>query len=207
LSDTFQIILNVQFIVHETNIIQNKLTLLSWPSPAECFLVLSPTEPIAIFYFLTALVAFRPFLNSESKSKSKFCYDQRLVGQSVLKSNPRLGPRPDFITVREMRVCCCGALSLMRGRVGRLQFLASSSAVVLRSESRGTHDQILLSQTRDYPNMGMPGPRIYIRPGQGGPFIPSGTGFPFRRLLRLTGLRRRYSKPLPRVALKTLNFF
>jgi hypothetical protein len=36
-----------------------------------------------------------------------------------------------------------------------------------------------------------PGPRE-----QGGPYIPPGTGFPFRRLLRLAGLRWRYSIPL-----------
>jgi hypothetical protein len=42
---------------------------------------------------------------------------------------------------------------------------------------------------------GGPGPRIYIP--QGGPVIPPGTGFPFRRLLRLAGLRWRHSTPLP----------
>jgi hypothetical protein len=35
-------------------------------------------------------------------------------------------------------------------------------------------------------------------PEQGGPVIPQGTGFPFRRLLRLAGLRWRYSNPPPR---------
>jgi hypothetical protein len=35
---------------------------------------------------------------------------------------------------------------------------------------------------------------------QGGPVIPPGTGFPFRRLLRLAGLRWRYSNPPPRGA-------
>jgi hypothetical protein len=39
---------------------------------------------------------------------------------------------------------------------------------------------------------GGPGPRIYIPQKQGGPVIPSGTGFPFRCLLRLAGMRRRY---------------
>jgi hypothetical protein len=31
--------------------------------------------------------------------------------------------------------------------------------------------------------------RVYIPQEQGGPVIPPGTGFPFQRLLRLTGLR------------------
>jgi hypothetical protein len=43
-----------------------------------------------------------------------------------------------------------------------------------------------------------PGPRIYIPQEHGGLVIPPGTGFPFRRLLRLAGLRWRYSKPPPR---------
>jgi hypothetical protein len=38
---------------------------------------------------------------------------------------------------------------------------------------------------------------MYIPWEQGGPVIPSGTGFPFRRLLRLAGLRWRHSNPPP----------
>jgi hypothetical protein len=76
-----------------------------------------------------------------------------------------------FTTVWQLRVCWCGALSLARGRVCRLQLLlALANAVIFCSESRGTGDHILLSQIRD---------------------------FPFRRLLRLAGLRRRYSTPPP----------
>jgi hypothetical protein len=37
--------------------------------------------------------------------------------------------------------------------------------------------------------------RIYIPHEHGGPVIPSGTGIPFHRLLRLAGLRWRYSTP------------
>jgi hypothetical protein len=44
--------------------------------------------------------------------------------------------------------------SLTRGWVCRLQLLlALASAVILRSEFRGTHDHILLSQIRDPPNL------------------------------------------------------
>jgi hypothetical protein len=48
------------------------------------------------------------------------------------------------------------------------------------------------------PHPGGPGPPIYILQEQGGPVIPPGTGFPFCRLLWLTGLRWRYSNPLSR---------
>jgi hypothetical protein len=46
-----------------------------------------------------------------------------------------------FITVRQLRVCWCGALSLMRGRGYRSQLLlALARTIILESESRGTRD-------------------------------------------------------------------
>jgi hypothetical protein len=41
------------------------------------------------------------------------------------------------------------------------------------------------------------GPRIYIPQEEGGPVISPGIGFPFHRLLRLSGLRWKYSIPPP----------
>jgi hypothetical protein len=49
------------------------------------------------------------------------------------------------------------------------------------------------------PQPGAPGLRIYIPQEQGGPVIPPGTEFPFRRLLRLAGLRWRYSTMHPQI--------
>jgi hypothetical protein len=72
-----------------------------------------------------------------------------------------------FITVRQLQVCWCGVLPLTRRWVCRLQLLlVLASAVILGSESRGTSEQILLSQIWD---------------------------FPFCCLLGLAGLRWRYS--------------
>jgi hypothetical protein len=72
-----------------------------------------------------------------------------------------------FITVRHLLVCWCGALSLMRGWVCRLQLLlALASADIFGSDSHGTRDHNLLSQIRD---------------------------FTFHCLLRLAVLRWRYS--------------
>jgi hypothetical protein len=86
--------------------------------------------------------------------------------------------------------------SLTRGWVCRLQFLlVLASAVILRSKSRGTHDHILLFPIQDSPKLGGTGTRIYIPQEQGGPIIPPGGVFPFLRLLRLAGLRWRYSNP------------
>jgi hypothetical protein len=47
---------------------------------------------------------------------------------------------------------------------------------------------------------GGPGPSIYV----GGPVMPPDTGFPFHRLLRLAGLRWRYSDPPSRRIVKLL---
>jgi hypothetical protein len=47
------------------------------------------------------------------------------------------------------------------------------------------------------PQPGGKGHRIYIPQEQGGPVIPPVTGFPFRRLLWLAGLRRWYFNPPP----------
>jgi hypothetical protein len=82
-----------------------------------------------------------------------------LVGQSVLVSTPPppppiWGPRPIFVTVRQLWVCWCAAPFLTRRRVCRLQLLVVLvSAVIFASESRGSHDHILLTQIRDSPNL------------------------------------------------------
>jgi hypothetical protein len=47
------------------------------------------------------------------------------------------------------------------------------------------------------PHPGSPGPRIYIPKEESGPAISPGTGFPFDLLLRLAGLRWKYSTPPP----------
>jgi hypothetical protein len=64
---------------------------------------------------------------------------------------PVWGSRPDFYYYQTIWVCWCGALSLTRGWVCRLQLLlALASAVIFGSESRGTRDHILLSQIRNF---------------------------------------------------------
>jgi hypothetical protein len=100
------------------------------------------------------------------------------------------------ISFRQSRVCYFVAPSLTRGRVcNLLLLLVLAIAVPLGSESSGTQDHILLPQFLRLPQPGGPGPRIYIPQEQGGTVISPGTGFPFCRLLRLSGLRRRYSNP------------
>jgi hypothetical protein len=72
-----------------------------------------------------------------------------------------------FITVRQLQVCWCRVSSLTRGRIYRLQLLlVLASAVILGSESHGTHDYILLSQIRDSPTWRARFPHLYF-PGTG----------------------------------------
>jgi hypothetical protein len=85
---------------------------------------------------------------------------------------------------------------LTRGLICRVQLLlALARAVILGSESRGTHDHILLSQIPRLVQPGGPDPRIYIPQEQVGPVMAPGTGFPFRRFLRPAGLLWRYLTP------------
>jgi hypothetical protein len=101
------------------------------------------------------------------------------------------------IFFRQLWVCYFVASSLTRGRIcNLLLLLVLASVAPLGSESRGTQDHILLSQFLKL-QPGGPGPRIYIPQEQGGPVILPGTGFPLCRLLRLAGLRWRYSNPPP----------
>jgi hypothetical protein len=73
--------------------------------------------------------------------------------------------------------------------------LVLAIAVILGSEFRGTHNHILLPQVRDSHNLEYQVPVFISLLEQGGPVIPPGTGFQFRLLLRLAGLRWRYSNP------------
>jgi hypothetical protein len=95
--------------------------------------------------------------------------------------------------------------SLTREWVCSLQLLlALASEVILSSDSLGTRDHILLPQIRDSRNLGGQVP-VFISPQEhSGPVILPDTGFTFRRLLRLAGLRWKYSTlpPRGRVALR-----
>jgi hypothetical protein len=72
-----------------------------------------------------------------------------------LRVKPSSGAQAQIrITLRDLWVCWCGVAPLTRVRVSRLQLLlVLARAVILRSETGGTHDHILLSQIRDSPNL------------------------------------------------------
>jgi hypothetical protein len=134
------------------------------------------------------------WLNS---SKSKLCHDWRLVSQSASVSIPSGAQNQIFITVRQMRVCWCGVPFLTGDGSVVCNCCWSSTAQSLSGPSpRRTHDHILLSQIRDSPNLEDQVP--VFTPKTGWPsYIHPGTGSSFRRIVRLAGLRWRYSNPDP----------
>jgi hypothetical protein len=111
-----------------------------------------------------------------------------------------------FITVIQLRVCWCEVTSLTGGRVCGLQtLLALVRAITLGVRVlRESWPHVTPSDSRLHKLRG-PDPRIYIPQKQVGPVIPPETGFPFRRLLRQTGRRRRYSNLPPRAVMGNVN--
>jgi hypothetical protein len=92
----------------------------------------------------------------QSESESELLYDWRFpANQFVLATSPLRLTASNFI----FQLNTCGynlyvTTTLTRGWVCRLQLLlVLASAVVLGSESCGTHDDILLSQIRDSDNL------------------------------------------------------
>jgi hypothetical protein len=86
--------------------------------------------------------------------------------------------RPDITSCRSV------AVWNLRLPLWRENGSAICSVIIQWSESRKTRNHTLLSHLRLLQSGG-PGSRVYILQEQGGPVIPSGTGFPLRRLLRL----------------------
>jgi hypothetical protein len=100
-----------------------------------------------------------------------------------------------FVTVRHLRVCICRVPSLMRGQVCHLQLLlVLASTAILASKSRRTHSQILLSQIRDFPDLEVQVPVFISLRNRVIQLYPQALGC---HLLRLAGLRWRYSSPPP----------
>jgi hypothetical protein len=83
----------------------------------------SPTSYFTSLYSTELLTAPANNCFVKSKSKSKLCYDRRFSRPVCLGiKHPSRAYDQSFITVRHLRVCCCGALSLTRGRVCRFCF-------------------------------------------------------------------------------------
>jgi hypothetical protein len=93
---------------------------------------------------------------SDSESESELLYDwQFTADQFVLAISPLRPTTKVFIfQLNTFGYSPYVTSSLTKGWVCPLQLLLGlASAIILRFESRGTHDQILLSQIRDSPNL------------------------------------------------------
>jgi hypothetical protein len=171
-----------------------------WPSPTQSFSGPSPLGLVTISHclrFETSLSVIsydslgygggiRPRLHTGITKLGGGGMLRSRVGWQVCLGfkHPSWAYDQIFIIVRQLRVRWCGALSLTRGWVCRLQsLLGLASAVILGSESH-----IFLSELRDSPTWRARS-CTYIPQGQGGPVINPGTWFPFRRLLQLAGLQ------------------
>jgi hypothetical protein len=117
------------------------------------------------FYPFVLYAAVLSVSQSESESESEVLYDWRFTAnQFVLMTSPlRLKTNNLF----QLNTCFHSSYvtsSLMRGWFCRLQLLlVIDSAVILRSESSRTHDNILLSQIRDSSNLEVRTP-VFISP-------------------------------------------
>jgi hypothetical protein len=129
--------------------------------------------------------------NCMSQSESGLLYDRRVTAIYLVSARNPVRPTTRIFI---FQLNTCGYMPyvtscLTRGWVCRLQLLlVLASAVILRSESRGPHDHILLSQIRDFPNLeGQT--HVFINPRHRvARLYAPGTGVPFGRLLRLAGL-------------------
>jgi hypothetical protein len=119
--------------------------------------------------------------------ESKLCYDWRSVAKFVLVSSTHLGLTTRFLFLSDS----CGVVD-----VGRFLWWENGSVVYNCRWSSPAQWVLGPIPTGFFiifychrPRPGGPGARIYIPQEQGGPVIPPGTRFLFRRLLRLAGLR------------------
>jgi hypothetical protein len=131
-----------------------------------------------------------------SESQSELFYDWRFTASASWRQAP-WDPRPVFIFQTEHLRLSSSCNILSSERVGLSFTIAAGPRQRSHSQARVPWDlwpHFTVSHSR-LPQPGGPGPRVYIPQKQGGPVIPPGTGFPFHRLLRLAGLRWRYSTP------------
>jgi hypothetical protein len=119
---------------------------------------------------------------SQSESESELLFDWRFTAnQFILATSPLRPTTSNFILqLNTCEYCPYVTSFLTRGWFCRLQLLlVLASAVILRSESRGTHNHILSSRIRDSPNLESQVP-VFISPRTGWPsYNPQALGFLF----------------------------
>jgi hypothetical protein len=120
------------------------------------FLVTDPNNILCLHPYWLANVPQLTHCFNCRLSESELLYDWRFASNFfVLVISPlRLTTSNYFFQLNTCLHSPYVTSSLTRGWACRLQLLlALASSVILRSESRGTHDHILLSQIRDSPHL------------------------------------------------------
>jgi hypothetical protein len=122
----------------------------------QCFNWLTPRLAAVSYQPPSLLFTDRLSTYCSSKSESELPYDWRYTSnQFVLTTRPlRPTTSNSFLQLNTCGQSPYVTSSLTRGWICRLQLLLDfASSVILRFESRGTHDHILLSQIPDSPNL------------------------------------------------------
>jgi hypothetical protein len=125
---------------------------------------------------------------SDSESLSELLYDWRVTANEfVWATRPSRFTTSIFFWPNRCRHSHYVTSSLMRGWICCLQLLlVLASIAILCSESRGSHDHMLLSKIRELPNLDGQVP-VFISPKH---WVPLS-------FLRFSGLRWRYSNTSP----------
>jgi hypothetical protein len=134
----------------------------------------------------------------QSQSQSYVTTDGQSASLSLCQA-PIWGLRPDFYFCQTVAsLLMWGALS--DERVGLSFTIAAGPSLPAQSFSgpspAGLMTNFYCLRFKTPPTCG-PAHRIYIPQEQGGPVMPPGIAFPFRRLLRLAGLLWNFSTPPP----------
>jgi hypothetical protein len=143
-------------------------------------------------------LCYLPLL-SKFEVRSYFMTDGQSVSRSVcLGVEPTLGLPARYYFLSEgccLKVAVLFLWGALYDERTRLQFAVQS--LIGPSRAGPITIPYCLIWSPEAPETEGPVSRIYIPQKQGGPIIPPGTGFSLRRLLRLAGLRWRYSNPPP----------
>jgi hypothetical protein len=145
------------------------------------------------------------FFKSKSKSESKLSYDRRSANQTAcLGVRPQSGPVTNFsVFSLKFSLGSCWYVILWRplwrgdGSVIYCCCLASPAQSLSGVSPAGLKTLFYCPNFLHSPNLEGQVPVFIFPREQSGPVIPPGTGFPFRRLLPLAGLRWGYYNPPP----------
>jgi hypothetical protein len=126
--------------------------------------------------------------------ESELLYDGRFTANQFVLATSALRPTTSIFSTEQLRLQSFRNIHSYE-RMGLSFTIAAGPRQRSHSQvrvPRYSWPHFTVSDLR-LPQPGGPGLRVYIPQEQGGPVIPLGSGFPFRHLKRLAGLRWTYS--------------